>query len=124
MLQGDVRAELEQESPRKAHIAGDSRLDGAQRNPPVHARMLSLVDHPEAVGLELAQNAIAADLETVLMRFGFRPGAVPAPALGCHRNLNFSHKTRQPLFYGGAPRPSHAIPAVGLPSGSQERSKV
>jgi hypothetical protein len=49
--------------------------------------VLSLVDHTEAVGLDLANNAIAADLETVLMRVGFGPGAVPAPALGCHSKL-------------------------------------
>ncbi len=98
MLEGDVGAQLKQEPPRKADVAGDRRFDGAQGNPAVHAWMLGLVDHTEAIGLELAYDAVTADLETVLVRVRFGAGAVPAPALGCHRNLNFSHKTRQALL--------------------------
>jgi hypothetical protein len=47
--------------------------------------MLGLVDHTEAVGLELAYDAVTADLEAVLVSVWFGLGAVPAPALGCHR---------------------------------------
>ncbi len=62
VLEGDVRTQLEQEPPRKAHIAGDRRLDGAQSDAAGHTRMLGLVDHTEAVGLELTHDAVAADL--------------------------------------------------------------
>src|SRR5260370_18967869 len=81
MLERDVGAELEQESPREAHVARDGRLDGAQRNPALHARVLRLVDHSEALSLDLADNTVAADQTTVLVRVGFGPGAVPATAL-------------------------------------------
>ncbi len=91
MFERHIGTKLEEEAPGEAHVARDGRLDGAQRDPAVHARMLGLVDDAEAVGLDLANHAVTADRETVLGRVGFGPGAVPAPALRCHSNLNFSH---------------------------------
>src|ERR1700687_5739245 len=54
VLQGHVRAKLQQEAPRKADVARDMRADGPHRDSSLQARMLSLVYGPQAVGFDFA----------------------------------------------------------------------
>jgi len=60
VLECRVGAQLKQESTREADVSRDAGADGAQGDATMETRMLSLVDRPEAVGVELAQKAIAA----------------------------------------------------------------
>ena len=77
MLEGDVGPQLEEEPAREADIARDSSADCPQRHLSVEARMLGLVDHAEAVGLDLAQDSIAAYVVTVAAHVNL-PAEVPA----------------------------------------------
>src|SRR5207237_903513 len=58
MLECRVGPKLEQEPPGEAHIACDAGADRSQRNPAMKARMLGLIDGAEAVGVQLAQQAV------------------------------------------------------------------
>ena len=76
MLECRVGPKLEQEPPREAHIACDAGADRSQRNPAMKARMLGLIDGAEAVGVQLAQQAIPAYvLVSVGLRLAFAFGS-------------------------------------------------
>src|ERR1700756_5154417 len=71
VLEGGVRAKLEEKSAREAHVARDAGADGPQRDAPVQTRVLGLVDGAEAVGVELPEQPVSADARvTVGLRFG------------------------------------------------------
>src|SRR5207245_2077623 len=60
VLERRIRAQLQHEAARKAHITRDAGADGAHRHPAVQALMLSLVDGAEAVGVQLAHQRFSS----------------------------------------------------------------
>ena len=69
MLEGRVGAQLEHEAPREADVARHAGPDGPNCDAAVQARMLGLINRAQAVGVQLAQQAIGADvLVTVALR--------------------------------------------------------
>ena len=61
MLERGVRAQLEEEATGEADVARHPGADRPQRHATVEARVLRLIDRAEAVGVELAEEAVSAD---------------------------------------------------------------